>query len=256
MRWRSTWWSPEQRDGAGFCTSRSTPNAYQPTWYEHARRVIMRFLLDPDRVPGSLVEGEERIRATPPTRRNEAQKLRDNADAVAAFAACAGRFALDGAQVGRGPASANLLVEGVTISVYPDVLVRRHHRGREVVGGVKLYFSKRHDMGTDGLAIIGSLLHTFIRDLSRDGEHCATRDCQALDVFAERCACAPTAVVRSRREVEATCLRNRTDMGGNLAAPERPDSFHTAILIRVHVRLDWEKGAGMNTSGELRRFDP
>lgn len=181
------------------------PTGFRPIWYEHATRAIVRFLLASDRDAEMLTRAEDRIRALPYGGQNERQKLQDNADAVAAFSRCVRSIMLDGMTTSRGPEQANVFIEGVTISIRPEILLRGHYRGQELLGGLKVYLSKREPLQDEGLAIVGSLLHMAVDRLASEHERCIVRHCTVVDVFAGQCACAPTAVVRRRREVEATC---------------------------------------------------
>jgi len=181
------------------------PPVFRARWYEHASRAIVRYLIDPDHDGDYLVSAEERIRALPATRKNDKQKLRDNADALVAFGAVAPAIAFDGLASERGPEQGNSLVEGVTISVRPEVVLSGQYRNEHSVGGFKIYLSKNERLSDDGTATIGSMLHLFMEQNAPTGHLCNLRHCRVIDVFGRSCTPAPRAVNRRRAEIQAAC---------------------------------------------------
>lgn len=181
------------------------PADFRVLWYDYANRAILSYLLDSDRDGGILTTAEQRIRALPADDRNESQKLRDNADAVAAFAACRSSITFDNLKARRRSQEGNIVIEGVTISVRPEVVLEGHYRGSECIGGIKLYLSKNTRLGDSGLAMAGAVLHLFLERNAPPDSGCATRHCTVIDVFGRACSCAPRAVVRRRNDIEAAC---------------------------------------------------
>lgn len=181
------------------------PPVFRARWYEHASRAILRYLLDPDHDPDFLNVAEQRIRALPAEDKNTRQKVRDNADAIAAFRACCTNIAFDALTASRGPEQGNSVVEGVTISVRPEVVLAGQYRNSNCVGGIKIYLSKNDRLGDEGAATIGSMVHLFMEHVAPADHNCNLRHCTVIDVFDRNCTAAPRAVNRRRAEIQAAC---------------------------------------------------
>jgi hypothetical protein len=181
------------------------PPTFRTTWYGLAARVILRYLIDPERDAEILVAAEERIRALPATGKNRAQKVRDNADAIAAFRACCTNIIFDQLKVNRGPGEGTSFVEGVIISVRPEAVLTGKHLDRECIGGVKLYLSKNDRLGNEGAATIGAMLHTFLGQNTVQGHACNIRHCTVVDVFGRSCTRAPKAIIKRTDDIKAAC---------------------------------------------------
>jgi hypothetical protein len=181
------------------------PPVFRARWYEHASRAILRYLLDPDHDVDYLNAAEQRIRALPAADKNSRQKNRDNADAVTAFRALCSAIAFDDLTTSRGPEQGNSLVEGVTVSVRPEVVLGGQYRNENCVGGIKVYLSKNDRLSEDGAATIGSMVHLFMEHNAPSGHSCKLRHCKVIDVFGRSCTTAPQAVHRRRAEIQAAC---------------------------------------------------
>lgn len=181
------------------------PATFRIIWYQQAIAAICRYLVDPDRPAEILARAESRIRSMPSASANERQRLHDNADAIAAFAACRDDVVFDGLMAERGPQESSMLIEGVAINVRPEVILSGQYRAGAALGGIKLYLSKNDALDASGFGAIGALLHQFVERASELGAICNPRHCTVVDVFARRCEGAPRAITRKRREIEAAC---------------------------------------------------
>jgi hypothetical protein len=181
------------------------PPTFQVTWYHEATRAITRYLLDPDRETDILTVAEERLDQQPADGDNERQRLNDNATAIRSFAACCEDITFDAMTAQRPPQDSQLVIEGVTVSVRPDVILGGSHRGHESLGGVKIYLSKNERLDEDSASAVGALLHRYVSGQAFDGENCNVRHCTVVDVFGRTCASAPRAITRRQREIDAAC---------------------------------------------------
>jgi hypothetical protein len=181
------------------------PPAFKVAWYADASQVIRRYLMDPQHDTEILRLGSERIRMRPVASPNERQKRNDNGDAVDAFAGCCQQINFDDFAPESGPESGNLMIEGVRVSVRPEVVIAGRYRGQDCRGALKVYLAKNDPLDGGGADIIGALLQRFMSiDLSED-EQCLPRHCTVIDTFRRQCFRAPTAIIRHQRNVDAAC---------------------------------------------------
>lgn len=186
------------------------PPTFRQRWYDTATKVITRCLIDPERDTEIVVETIDRLHAAHPVDKLERQINSNNAAALDGFLAVLPSLEWDGLTASRyANKSALLEIEGVVISVRPEVMLQGKFRGSSVRGGVKLYLSKTTALGEDGGELIGALLHEYTAGRCSDGVGCKQRHCQVIDVFGEECYTAPTAIKRRMRDVEAACREIR-----------------------------------------------
>lgn len=180
------------------------PDTFRSNWYVPAQRAIVRYLLDDERDDEILIAAEARIRETPAATRNEVQRRNGNVSAIASFRRCANTISFDGLTPERGPRSANIQVEGVTISVRPDIILTGQYRNDDCYGGIKLYI-KNDRLGVDGAAIVGAALQRYFSESLPDEAVCNARHCLVVDVLGSSCTRAPRAIVMRQREINAAC---------------------------------------------------
>lgn len=186
------------------------PPTYRSRWYDTAMRIITRCLVHPDRNEEILVEAIDRLYATDLPDKHDRQVAVNNAAALEAFLTVLPDLDWDGLSARKYPdLVATLDVEGVVLSVRPEVLLEGTFRGEVVCGGVKLYLSKTTTLGEEGGAVIGALLHEYSTGQCDDGMSCKQRHCQIIDVFGQDCYTAPSAIKRRMKDVEAACREIR-----------------------------------------------
>lgn len=100
-----------------------------------------------------------------------------------------------------------LLVGGVAVSVRPDLLVEA--TPGEVVGAVKLFFSKTAVLNDERSRYAGAILQMAVESL-KGAQGVDHRRCLVLDVFAGRIHQAPRTSRRRRQDVEAACSEIET----------------------------------------------
>lgn len=186
------------------------PPTYRARWYDVASKAITRCLVHPDKESEIIVQALDRLHATMPADKHERQVAENNAAALESFLGVLPELEWDGLTAQRYPdSSATLELEGVILSVRPEVKLSGKYRGDRVRGGVKLYLSKVTKLGEDGGAVIGALLHEFSSRQCHNGEACKQRHCQVIDVFGEDWHVAPSAIKRRLKDIEAACREIR-----------------------------------------------
>lgn len=152
----------------------------------------------------SAMERLKRARADTP---NAQQNQRLCIEALGRFiVAAADLDHLEGFKRNKGPKSAKKLpVNGVDISVQPEVILRLTVKGKRTVGAVKLVFSKNSPLSTAQGECIAALLNEHLQDIKKANETVAVKHCLVVDVFAGQVFTAPRAFKRKMKDVEAAC---------------------------------------------------
>jgi hypothetical protein len=107
-----------------------------------------------------------------------------------------------------GPA--DLLVEGVTISVRPDLYLR-DKSSKEVCGVVKLSILKgnapkeNEEPDNEAVLYVGAVVHQYANDVLSPVTRISAENCLVIDVFAQRVYEAPKSFKRRRADVAAAC---------------------------------------------------
>ncbi|MEO7098764.1 MAG: hypothetical protein ABI162_05340 [Luteolibacter sp.] len=96
---------------------------------------------------------------------------------------------------------------GTDISIRPDLIIRGIYRGNEVVGGIKLHFSKTfaHQLPKEGGKCVAALTQQFLQVTKSKGETARHALCFSVDIFAERIVSAPQNQANLLKSIEASC---------------------------------------------------
>lgn len=100
-----------------------------------------------------------------------------------------------------------MMIEGVRVSLRPDVILRGVSADEtEIVGIVKLHFSKSHELQKKGGLYVSTLLHQYAEEsLARDGVIASRERCMVVDVRHGAIYTAPECFKRRREEIAAAC---------------------------------------------------
>lgn len=130
-----------------------------------------------------------------------------NADALVAFLDVADDLDLDGYSLWRGdPKPSRLDIQGVSVSVRPELLLTSSNRlGELTEGAVKLYINKSHPMFDEAGLYTATMLHHFVDTYPYVDGSCDYRSCYVVDVFGQRVFSAPRSFKLRRKSIEAAC---------------------------------------------------
>lgn len=100
-----------------------------------------------------------------------------------------------------------MVIEGVKVSVRPDLLIRGASKGRFFCGAIKLHIIQDNKLGEEGQKTAATILHQFITDhVKQDpSEEVLNKLCFSVDIFSQHCESAPAAFKIRMRGVEAAC---------------------------------------------------
>lgn len=97
-------------------------------------------------------------------------------------------------------------LQGVEISVFPDLFLTKTVSGKKHSGAVKIHISKENALSEEGQNIVGVLLYMYAESfLSAKGLIPNTKLCFSLDVFNEKLHCCPVSYKARLNRIEAAC---------------------------------------------------
>jgi hypothetical protein len=180
------------------------PPDFKTVYYREAVAEIQRFLVDPDRKVSDLQDAAKRVAPVPDEEKNEKTRRNANALAIRSFAKQSASIKFDKLTPKKGPQQGSLTIEGVKLSVRPEVLLTGTHRKEECAGAMKLYLSKGTPLTDDGAGIAAALLKQHCESINGDCKH-HNRHIIVVDVFAGVHFVAPQSVISKGHELKATC---------------------------------------------------
>ena len=99
-----------------------------------------------------------------------------------------------------------ITVEGVKISVNPDLIISGKVRGKNIKGAIKFHVSKNNCLTTMGQNCVSTLLNKFVEEhCLKEGETVSLKHCISIDVFAQRWSHTPKSYKRLMKDVASSC---------------------------------------------------
>ncbi len=99
-----------------------------------------------------------------------------------------------------------LTLGGVTVSVYPDILLRGTDRKGPFAGALKFRYGKTKAVTDAWGAASATILHLFAEQhLAGEEVRAERRHCRIIDVFAGKLFVAPESFKTRRKDIEAAC---------------------------------------------------
>lgn len=96
-----------------------------------------------------------------------------------------------------------LTIQGVDVSVQPDILIQGSLQGSDFIGAIKIHISKTHPLTEGSGKYVGVLIHRFLE--SNYSEKVRTDFCISLDIFTGKYFVAPRSFKSLRKDIEAAC---------------------------------------------------
>ncbi|MCA9706244.1 MAG: hypothetical protein KDK70_10385 [Myxococcales bacterium] len=185
------------------------PCSYIGAYYEPARAVIVDFIVGAiDRA--GLLQRTEQIVSEPHESSYAMHRAHGCAEAVLRFLDLEPRLDLRGMTPIVIERHEKLDVEGVDVSVYPDVVLEGHDaKGRPTVGAIKLHFPKSHPHTEASAQYVATLLRMYAKLAMAERGRVNEDACIVVDVFAGRVLCAPRGYRRRWRDIGAACAEIR-----------------------------------------------
>jgi hypothetical protein len=100
-----------------------------------------------------------------------------------------------------------LNINGVEISVFPDLIVKSKVRGKEYAGALKLHLSKNSVITDEGNKYIGAMLHNFgTLHIESSTNPIRCENFISYDIFKDVFVECPRSIVTRMDHIEACCL--------------------------------------------------
>ncbi|MFA6555547.1 MAG: hypothetical protein WCT03_03915 [Candidatus Obscuribacterales bacterium] len=196
--------SPARRQA--IVKSQKFPPAFKVITYNPASQFLSELLVDGFNEE-SLVEKINEFNA----QKNEAvapyDKLQAGCcmDSLIAFPQVVAKLPLVNCSLRRGPKSWALDIQGVTVSIRPELFISLEDRnGVPKIGCIKLYFSKTHPLDSHAAGVISAVIVEKIKQ-SIPSAKISNSHIFVVDVFAGNVFTAPASHKRLFKEAEAAC---------------------------------------------------
>lgn len=185
---------------------RKDPQVFRVNWYEFAQDKIVQFIAAGCEDEDILVAEVDRLLALSPKNDYEETRNNTNAEAIEDFLYVYQDLTIDPLSPKKGKDNApKIEINGVEISVRPDILLSGNHRGEKRLGAIKLYFSKGNALGQTSGAYISTVLHEYLSRHHSKTASISRRYCQVLDVFGQAVYEAPASTKRRLSIIEDAC---------------------------------------------------
>jgi hypothetical protein len=97
-------------------------------------------------------------------------------------------------------------IEGVEVSVYPDLVIRSKGKGNNFVGALKIHITKNFKLDIEGSKYIAAIIYAFVeKDIMGKSETVKQKLCVSYDVFSDTFVECPVSVKRRWEDIEAGC---------------------------------------------------
>jgi hypothetical protein len=97
-----------------------------------------------------------------------------------------------------------LSIEGVDVSIQPDIIINGMMHGKEFVGAIKLHFSKTNPLDPDAGKYVATMVHKFLEMKYPDTKvNCSF--CISMDIFTGHYFVAPRSFKMLRKDITAAC---------------------------------------------------
>ena len=182
-------------------------NSFMSPYYRDAQKAITDFLLDPSKNEDGIIRIIDYLENSPSNSDYEKARLNNNIEALDSFLTMYDEVQyLEGCSItGVGAPCPKVTINDVEISVFPECVISGTYRKNNVVGAVKLYFSKPDPLTVDMAATVAVLTKKFLEENCLQIGSVRNQICQVIDVFAKTVHTAPSSSIRKIGEISAAC---------------------------------------------------
>jgi hypothetical protein len=165
------------------------PPDYITTYYREAGEAIAKFLAGELKESSILDNAVSLLSQKVAANVYETRRIEGNIDAIETFGSMLDDIEYGGATAKLGAQSApHLILQGVEISVRPEVTLHSKSKTTELVGGIKLHFPKTEPLNEEQADYISAMLHSFCQShLWKEGQpfggHCMVIDIASGKVY-------------------------------------------------------------------------
>jgi len=110
-----------------------------------------------------------------------------------------------GSYLEKNNRSGRLGKSGINITVKPEILI--HDKSGEIIGGIKMHYTKKPKIEDESMKDIGHMLHQFLEQEYATTIGLVKRSkCYCIDVSTQRVLAAPASFVAREKDLVQSCL--------------------------------------------------
>lgn len=182
------------------------PSDFKGMYYREASESISRVITGNLEDLSPLENQKDILEQVVTDKAGTQRRVDANIDAIEAFETILDDIKLGGATPSLAShAPEKLTVQGVKISVRPDVLLAKPGKAGMLIGGVKLHFPRNYALGEDGAAIVSALINEWCRQCRADDGTPAGELCMVIDVGSRKAYPGVKATAARMKAVDAAC---------------------------------------------------
>jgi hypothetical protein len=183
------------------------PEDYVVAFYKEAAEAISKAIVDGLHDTSLLEKAIAHLEARRPNNVFETRQIKGNIDAIETFIDLMQSVDLGGFTAKPGAHSApHLVVNGVNISVRPEITLHRARRnGEKLVGAIKLHFPKSFALTPVAGEYISACVQLYCRDHLADHGSPTHERCFVIDIGGARVHPGVKAIKARTRDVEDYC---------------------------------------------------
>lgn len=182
------------------------PTDFKGLYYKEADEAVSLCLASNLEDVKSVEDALKRINETNSSKIGTQRRLASNADALESFLMMLDDIDFGDAEPALGAHTApKLTVQGVEISVRPEIILRTNGRRGPLVGAVKVHFPRTYSLDDNTAGLASAVTNEWCKvHLAHEGQVSGAL-CPVIDVGAQRFYPGAKSIVQRLKEVDAIC---------------------------------------------------
>lgn len=193
------------------------PDFQMGMYHREASEAVARYLVSDQIGTDPLDNQIAIIKQQSPGAIGTQRRLNSNIEAMERFLGMLDDFDFGDAEPSHGEhAPPKLTFHGVEVSVRPEIILRGTVKGKAVVGGAKLHFTKGFEMTDETAGYVSAAVQEYCRrHLAKDDETVNPAYCQVFDIGGGKVFPGVKSTKARLKDIEDTC-QNIADIWPNL----------------------------------------
>jgi hypothetical protein len=182
------------------------PPEYITTYYREASEAIARYLAS-GMTDVAILDGAVNVlNQIIPSTVYETRRIAGNIDAIETFATLLDEIDFEGATAQLGTQKApHLVMQGVHISVRPEVTLHSIAKSNSLVGGIKLHFPVTEPLDAEQAGYVSAVVQAFCSaHLWKDGTPFGNH-CMVIDMASKKVYPGVKAIIKRMKDINSAC---------------------------------------------------
>jgi len=184
------------------------PEDFKGMFYREASEAIARCIASNLEDTTHLTSATKLLNQMNPDKIGTARRINSNIDAIESFEAMIDKVSLHGADAELGEhRPEKLSIHGVEVSMRPEIILRgKGKAGKEMVGALKLHFSKAFPLDADSAGYVSALLQRYSEEkLIENDQLVGAAYCGVVDLGSKAVYPAVKSIAQRMKDIEAAC---------------------------------------------------